>query len=233
MANSDSAFKLAFDLLSSGDAGLWQVVGLSVYVSGLATLLAMVLGGTIAGFLAVSRFPGKRIVLTLFRTMTGLPAVVVGLIVYLLLSRSGPLGVFGLLFTPGAMVIAQTVLLTPLVVALSHDILDQRWRIIGDLLRAYKFGPLQCLLTLAIESRVLLTTVALAAFGRAIAEVGAVMIVGGNIEGYTRVMTTAIALETTRGNLPLALGLGLILLLIALLVNVASSLATANSMGSR
>ncbi|MFN3415483.1 MAG: ABC transporter permease [Caldimonas sp.] len=210
----------AIALLLSFDPRLWSIVALSLQVSGLASILAMALGLGLGAWIAVSRFPGRHAVLVLLNTSLALPAVVVGLVVYLLLSRAGPLGPLGILFTPTAMVIAQVVLVLPIVTALVRQHLESAMNDHGEQLRSLGAGRMASALILAWDERTALATVALAAFGRAIAEVGAVMIVGGNIDGVTRVMTTAIALETSKGDLPLALGLGLVLLTVVLALNV-------------
>ncbi|WP_019559971.1 MULTISPECIES: ABC transporter permease [Caldimonas] len=210
----------ALALLSSFDPRLWSIVMLSLQVSGTASLIAMGLGLALGAWIAVSRFPGRAAVLVLLNTFLALPAVVVGLVVYLLLSRAGPLGPLGLLFTPAAMVVAQTLLVLPIVTALVRQHLEAAMNDHGEQLRSLGAGRLCSALILAWDERAALATVGLAAFGRAIAEVGAVMIVGGNIDGVTRVMTTAIALETSKGDLPLALGLGLVLLAVVLALNV-------------
>ena len=207
-------------LITQADARLWQVVFLSLSVSGAASALAAVLGLVGGAWLAVSRFPGQRLLLLVLNTLLALPPVVVGLTVYLLLSRSGPLGPYGLLFTPGAMVVAQTVLVLPLVTALTRQLVADALRGNGEQLRSMGAGPLQSALLLLVHERMALMTVLLTGFGRAISEVGAVMIVGGNIDGITRVMTTAIALETSKGDLAQALALGLLLLAVVALVNL-------------
>lgn len=231
MTDDANALRLALDLLWSGDAALWQVVWLSVRVSFSAVLAAALCAIPLALWLSRRHGWGKRIAITLARTATGVPAVLVGLLVYLLLSRSGPLGVLGLLFTPTAMIIAQAVLIFPLILVMSLTVFHAKWRQFGEMFQALNIRPGQQVLPMLREGREGLLTAGLTAFGRAIAEVGTVMIVGGNIEGFTRVMTTAIALETSRGNLALAVALGLILLLIALLVNLAVSLLS--SQGSQ
>jgi len=176
--------------------------------------------GLVGGaWLAVARFPGHRLVVIVLNTLLALPSVVVGLVVYLLLSRSGPLGSMGLLFTPTAMVIAQTILVLPIVAALARQLVGDSLRDGGDQLRSMGARPLTCALLMLLHDRWAVVTVLLTAFGRAIAEVGAVMVVGGNIAGVTRVMTTSIALETSKGDLPLALALGLVLLAVVGLVN--------------
>jgi tungstate transport system permease protein len=216
-------FQQAADLVINVDARLWRIVALSLAVSGSATVMGVLLGLPVGALMAVSRFPGRPLVLALLNTLLALPSVVVGLLVYLLLSRSGPLGSFGILFTPTAMVVAQTVLVLPIVAALSRQVIEGRWREHGEQLRSLGAGRFVSALILAADERMVMLTIALTAFGRAVAEVGAVMIVGGNIDGFTRVMTTAIALETSKGDLPLALGLGVVLLgVVALLHGVAA-----------
>ena len=169
--------------------------------------------------IALTKFPGRNGVIVVLNALMGLPPVVVGLVVYLLLSRSGPLGSFGILFTPAAMIVAQTILVAPIIAALSRQTIEDLWVEYRDELDAMNVGPLQRIATLIVDARFSLVTALLAGFGRAAAEVGAVIIVGGNIDGFTRVMTTAIALETSKGNLPLAIGLGIILLALVLIVN--------------
>ncbi len=216
------AFALAFELIARLDADLLEIVGLSLQVSlsavGLAALIGLPLGAAVALF----RFPGRVIVAALLNAFMGLPPVVVGLIVYLALSRAGPLGVLGLLFTPAAMIAAQCLLVIPIVAALTAQIVADLHEEYDEALRSLAAGPGQVLGTLLWDGRHSLLTAILAGFGRAIAEVGAVMIVGGNINHATRVMTTAIALETSKGNLALALGLGVILIALALTVNLAA-----------
>jgi len=214
-------FLSAFLLIFQWGGDLWEIIGLSLRVSLTSVAISTLLGLPLGALLAVKRFRGHHAITILVNTMMSLPPVVVGLFVYILLSRSGPLGVFGLLFTPTAMVIAQTVLITPIVVALSRQHFQQEWERVGEQLRSFNIGTMDALPTLFWETRAALTTVVLAGFGRAIAEIGAVMIVGGNIDHLTRVMTTAIALETSKGNLELAMALGIVLLTLALLVNVA------------
>ncbi len=209
----------ALHLVSNFDPGLWSVVLRSLAVSGLATLLACAAGLGLGAWLGVVRFAGRGVVVTLLNTALAVPAVVVGLVVYLLLSRSGPLGFLGWLFSFQAMVLAQTLLVLPLAVALTRQVIDDADRDRGEQLASLGARlPIRGAL-LAWDERYALLTVVITCFGRAIAEVGTVMIVGGNIEGYTRVMTTAIALETSKGDLPLALGLGLVLLSVVLLLN--------------
>ncbi|MBA3624223.1 MAG: ABC transporter permease [Methylibium sp.] len=210
----------AVALIVQAESRLWEVVALSLGVSGTACLLAAGIGLAGGAALAVARFPGRRALLVVLNTLLALPAVVVGLVIYLLLSRSGPLGSWGLLFTPTAMVIAQTVLVLPIVTALTREAVESSWQLNGEQLRSLGAGRWMSGALLLWDERLALLTVLLAAFGRAIAEVGAVMIVGGNIDGHTRVMTTAIALETSKGDLPLALALGMVLLGVVLLLNV-------------
>jgi tungstate transport system permease protein len=207
-----AALQAAGSLVIHFDARLAQVLSLSLGVSGMACLLASGIGMAAGAWLAVARFPGQRALVAALNTMLALPSVVVGLAVYLLLSRAGPLGALGILFTPAAMVVAQTVLVLPVVAALTRQLIADAWHGNGEQLRSMGAPPFVAALLLLLHERLALVTVLLTAFGRAISEVGAVMIVGGNIEGVTRVMTTAIALETSKGDLPLALGLGLLLL---------------------
>ena len=214
----------AFQLLGGGDPTLYQIVGLSMRVSLSATLLATMIGLPLAAMLAVYRFPGRGVAVTFLNAMLGLPPVVVGLTVYLLLSRAGPLGDWGLLFTPTAMVIAQTILIVPIIAAIAHRTLEDYRAEYLEQLRSFRLSRHAIAATLIYEARFSLATAVLAGFGRAVAEVGAVMIVGGNIAGVTRVMTTAIALETSKGDLPLALGLGIVLISIACAVNAAAFL---------
>ena len=215
----DSAAQ-AVQLVANRDPQLLHIVGLSMSVSALACVIATVLGLLAGGVVAVWRFPGRGAVIVVLNTLLALPSVVVGLVVYLLLSRAGPLGSWGILFTPAAMVIAQAILVTPLVAALSRQVIEDAMRDHGEQLRSLGAGRLACALILAWDERLALLTLALVAFGRAVSEVGAVMMVGGNIAGVTRVMTTAITLETSKGDLPLALALGLVLLGVVLLLNV-------------
>mgnify|MGYP003625851793 FL=1 len=216
-----TAFSEAGALLISFDPDFLSIVGLSLRVSLSAVALACLIGFPLGAIVALTRFPGRGFVILLLNTFMGLPPVVVGLIVFLVLSRAGPLGVLGLLFTPAAMIIAQTILVTPIVAALTRQIVADLWVEYGEHLKSLDAGPITTLVTLIADARYSLTTVVLAGFGRAIAEVGAVMIVGGNIDHATRVMTTAIALETSQGNLSTALGLGIVLLFLALTVNAA------------
>jgi tungstate transport system permease protein len=218
------AFALALRLIGSRDPDLWQAVLLSLQVSLTASLIAFVIGAPLGAYLAVRRFAGRSAVLVLANALLGLPPVVVGLAVYVALSQSGPLGGLRLLFTPAAMIIAQTLLTLPIVIALSHRATAGFWERFGDSLTIDGASPKRSVLTLLAMARAGLVTAYLAAFGRAIAEVGAIMMVGGNIRGYTRTMTTAIALETSKGNLALALGLGLILISLATAVSAATFL---------
>lgn len=210
----------ALQLIISLDAGLLAIVGRSLAVSAVACTLACGLGLLLGAWLGVARFAGRGAVLTLLNTFLAVPSVVVGLVVYLLLSRSGPLGFLGWLFSFKAMVLAQTVLVLPVVTALTRQVVEDAEAVHGEQLRSLGAQPFIRSFLLAWDERYALLTVIIASFGRAISEVGAVMIVGGNIDGFTRVMTTAIALETSKGDLPLALGLGLILLGVVLLLNV-------------
>jgi tungstate transport system permease protein len=216
------ALGAAGSLITGLDAQLVQIVGLSLRVSLTAVLIACVLGLPLGAAIAVGRFRGRRALIVVLNALMGLPPVVVGLFVYLMLSRAGPLGEFGILFTPAAMVIAQTILIAPIVAALSRQVIEDAWQEYREQLRSLGAGLLTSAVTLLWDTRFSLVTIVLAGFGRAAAEVGAVMIVGGNIDGVTRVMTTAIALETSKGDLPLALGLGIILLSLVLALNAAA-----------
>jgi ABC-type tungstate transport system substrate-binding protein len=223
---------LALNLIAHADAELLRIVGLSLRVSVTACALGAVAGLLLGAWLAVARFPGHGVAVWLVNTLLALPSVVVGLLVYLLLSRSGPLGSWGLLFTPTAMVVAQTILVVPLIAALSRRLVLDGLTEGGDQLRSMGAGPLMCALLMLVHERYSVLTVLLTAFGRAVAEVGAVMVVGGNINGVTRVMTTAIALETSKGDLPLALALGLVLLGVVGLVNLVISALQARGGGA-
>ena len=211
----------ALNLIASFDSALWTVVLRSLAVSAMACLLAYGLGVVLGAWLAVARFSGRGAVLLGLNTLLALPSVVVGLVVYLLLSRTGPLGFLGWLFSFKAMVLAQFILVVPVVTALTRQVVEDVERQHGEQWASLGAGPWLRGILLAWDERLALMTIAVAAFGRAISEVGAVMIVGGNIDGFTRVMTTAIALETSKGDLPLALGLGFVLLLVVLLLNAA------------
>lgn len=225
MDDLGAAFSTALDLVAAGDPALAAIVGLSLRVSLAAVALAALVGLPLGALLAVARFPGRRGVVVALNALMGLPPVVAGLLIYLLLSRSGPLGGLGLLFTPSAMVVAQAVLIAPILAALSRQVLEELWEEYAEQLRSLGAGPRRAVPTLLWDGRFALLTVLLAGFGRASAEVGAVMVVGGNIEGFTRVMTTAIALETSKGDLPLALALGVVLMAIVLTVNALAQLA--------
>jgi len=220
---SDSA-GTALDLVVSLDPVLLSIVWRSLAVSATACLIACALGLVLGAWLGVTRFTGRGAVLTVLNTFLAIPSVVVGLLVYLLLSRSGPLGFLGWLFSFKAMVLAQTLLVLPVVTALTRQVVEDAENLHGEQLASLGARPLVRSLLLAWDERYALLTVVIASFGRAISEVGAVMLVGGNIDGFTRVMTTAIALETSKGDLPLALGLGLILLGVVLLLNAATGL---------
>src|SRR5687768_7302737 len=206
------------------DPRLWQIVALSLGVSLSAVAIATVIGMPLGAAIAVGRFPGRQALIVVLNALMGLPPVVVGLFIYLLLSRAGPLGDLGLLFTPPAMVIAQTVLVLPIIAALTRQSVEDAWREYEEQLRSLGVHGWRGALTVLWDIRYSLLTAVLAGLGRASAEVGAVMIVGGNIDGVTRVMTTAIALETSRGDLPLALGLGVVLIAIVLALNAAADL---------
>jgi len=214
---------LAAQLITRADADLWRIVALSLRVSATACVVGALIGLCLGAWLAVARFPGHRAVVWCVNTLLALPSVVVGLVVYLLLSRSGPLGAMGILFTPTAMVIAQSILVVPLIAALSRRLVLEGLSEGGDQLRSLGAGPFQSALLALLHERFGVLTVMLTAFGRAVSEVGAVMIVGGNIDGFTRVMTTAIALETSKGDLPLALALGVVLLGVVGVINLVIS----------
>jgi tungstate transport system permease protein len=216
------ALSAAFALLVVLDPNLVEIVVLSLRVSLSAVAIAALLGLPLGAAIAVARFPGRQTVIVFLNALMGLPPVVVGLLVYLLLSRSGPLGPLGILFTPAAMIVAQTVLILPIIAALSRQAIEDAWREYEEQLRSLGAHRVNAALTLLWDTRFSLLTTILAGFGRAAAEVGAVIIVGGNIDGVTRVMTTTIALETSKGDLPLALGLGMILIAIVVAVNAAA-----------
>lgn len=222
MTDFVAAFQTAFAMIITLDEGLMEIVGLSLRVNFVAVGFAIAIGFPVGAAVAIFPFPGRRIVVVTMNALMGMPPVVVGLIVYLLLSRVGPFGVLGLLFTPTAMIIAQCILVTPIVAALTRQTIEDLWTEYQDQLRSLGAGAFQTLRTLLWEGRFSLSTAALAGFGRASAEVGAVMIVGGNIDHLTRVMTTAIALEVSKGDLSLALGLGIILISLSLCVNSAT-----------
>jgi tungstate transport system permease protein len=209
----------ALELIVSGDPALIAIARLSLIVSLSAAIAAALIGLPFGALIALARFPGRELAIVVLNALMGLPPVVVGLAIYLLLSRSGPLGSWGLLFTPQAMIIAQTILITPIIAALARQTIEDLWVEYRDELAAMDVGLAGRVATLLWDARFSLVTAVLAGFGRAAAEVGAVIIVGGNIDGFTRTMTTAIALETSKGDLPLAMGLGLILIAIVILVN--------------
>ncbi len=217
---SDSAS--AFELLLTGDPALLAIVQLSLVVSLSAVVFAGLIGVPFGAALALTRFAGREAVVVILNALMGLPPVVVGLAVYLLLSRSGPLGSWGLLFTPQAMIVAQTILVAPIIAALTRQTIEDLSSEYRDELAAMDVGPLGRIATLIWDGRFSLVTALLAGFGRAAAEVGAVIIVGGNIDGFTRTMTTAIALETSKGDLSLAIGLGTVLIAIVIVVNAAA-----------
>jgi tungstate transport system permease protein len=219
MQDFSGAFQLAFDLIASGDPTLVEIVLLSLRVSLTAVVAACLVGLPIGAAIAVTRFPGRGTVIVLLNTMMGLPPVAIGLLIYMLLSNAGPLGILELLYTPAAMIIAQAVLVLPIVAALARQVIEDLNAEYDEQLRSLGVSRVRAIATLLWDGRYSLLTVALAGFGRAIAEVGAVIIVGGNIARVTRVMTTAIALETSKGDLALALALGFILISLALIVN--------------
>ena len=212
----------ALQLLITGDPALLAIVRLSLVVSLSAVVLGALVGVPFGAAVALTRFRGREAVIVILNALMGLPPVVVGLVVYLLLSRAGPLGSWGLLFTPPAMIIAQTVLIAPIIAALTRQTIEDLWTEYRDELAAMDIGPWTRIATLIWDGRFSLVTALLAGFGRAAAEVGAVIIVGGNIDGFTRTMTTAIALETSKGDLPLAIGLGMVLIAIVVAVNAAA-----------
>lgn len=209
----------ALELIWSGDANLFAIVGLSLFVTLFATVLAAVVGMPLGALVALTQFPGRNVLIVFLNGSMGLPPVVVGLVVFLLLSRSGPLGPLGILFTPQAMIVAQAVLIAPIIAALTRQVIEDLWAEYREELTAMDVGRSSRVATLLWDARFSLVTILLAGFGRAAAEVGAVMIVGGNIDGFTRVMTTTIALETSKGNLALAVGLGLVLIGVILAIN--------------
>jgi tungstate transport system permease protein len=219
MTDFSDAFTAAFLLILRPDPDLIEIIGLSLRVSLTAVAIASLIGLPLGAAVVLFRFPGRRMIIVLLNAFMGLPPVVVGLVVYLLLSRAGPFGVFGLLFTPTAMIIAQCLLITPLVAALTRQAVEDLWQEYAEQLSSLGAGPGRAVGTLLWDGRFTLLTAILAGFGRATAEVGAVMIVGGNIDHTTRVMTTAIALETSKGNLALALGLGIILMTLSVVIN--------------
>lgn len=212
----------ALALVLGGDPALYAIVSLSLVVSLSATAAAALVGLPLGALLALANFPGRTLVVVIINAFMGLPPVVVGLAVYLLLSRSGPLGFLGILFSPRAMIVAQALLVLPIMAALTRQTVEDLWAEYRDELTAMRVPPLGRIATLLWDARFSLTTTLLAGFGRAAAEVGTVMIVGGNIDGFTRTMTTAIALETSKGDLPLAIGLGILLISLIVLVNAAA-----------
>ncbi|HEX4780733.1 MAG TPA: ABC transporter permease [Usitatibacter sp.] len=219
MRDIAASFTLALGLATGGDPQFWGIVELSLAVSIASAFAACALGMPLGALVAVKEFPGRRAVVVVMNSLFGLPSVVVGLVVYLLLSRAGPLGAWGILFTPPAIVIAQSILVLPVVAALARQFVEDAWRGYREQLTSLGVSATRAVPTLLWDLRYSLLTVVLAGLGRATSEVGAVMIVGGNIDGVTRVMTTAIALETSKGNLPLALGLGVVLLTVVLVLN--------------
>ena len=228
MQDFTQELRMALSLILGGDSELWAIVLLSLHVSLMAVVIAAAIGMPLGAALAVGRFPGRRALIVLLNALMGLPPVVVGLLVYLMLSRSGPLGVLNLLYTPSAMIVAQVVLVTPIVAALTRQTVETLDAEYSEQLRSLGVSRLASVPTLLWDSRLALLTALLAGFGRAIAEVGAVIMVGGNINHVTRVMTTTIALETSKGNLALALALGTILIGIAVTVTGAVSLLGLN-----
>lgn len=217
------AFHLALNLIWQFDAELMRIIGLSLRVSLSAVVIGSIIGLPLGAFLALARFPGRNACIVVLNASMGLPPVVVGLVVYLILSRSGPLGTFGWLFTAAGMVVAQVVLITPIVAALSRQVVADLWSEYEEQMRSLGLTRLGAIATLLWDGRFSLSTAILAGFGRAIAEVGAIIIVGGNIAGVTRTMTTAISLETSRGDLALAMALGIVLLAIAISINAAAT----------
>ena len=224
MNDINDALAAAFAMVVGFDKDLAEIVGLSLEVSLSAVFIAAVIGLPLGAATALFRFPGRKVIIVVLNAFMGLPPVVVGLIVYLLLSRAGPFGVLGLLFTPTAMIIAQVILVTPIIASLTRQVMEDLWREYEEQMRSLGAGPVRSLTALLWDGRFSLFTAILAGFGRASAEVGAVMIVGGNIDHATRVMTTAIALEVSRGDLALALGLGLILMVLSTFANGAAFL---------
>ena len=214
------AFSTAFKLIIWLDPSLFEIVWLSIKVSISSLLIASIFGFPIGALLAIKSFPGKALIITIFNSMMGMPPVVVGLVVYLAVSKSGPLGWLEILYTPYAMIIAQVILILPIIIALSTQVLTELHKEYENIFKIFSVPPRTAILTYIMDSKDALLTIFLAGFGRAISEVGAVIIVGGNIDHVTRVMTTAIALETSKGDLPLALALGIILLGLSLLVNI-------------
>lgn len=223
MNTISEAFLLSLQMMARLDPELLRIIGLSLRVSLSAVVIGSLIGLPLGAMLALTRFPGRNACIVVLNACMGLPPVVVGLIVYLILSRSGPLGTLGWLFTPAGMVIAQVVLITPIVAALSRQTVADLWSEYEEQLRSLGLTPLKAIATLLWDGRFSLSTAVFAGFGRAIAEVGAIIIVGGNINGFTRTMTTAISLETSRGDLALAMALGIVLLAIAITINAAAA----------
>ncbi len=230
MKEIGEAFAIAFKLLFSFEHDLYEIIFLSLKVSSIAVAISCLIGFTLGAALATTRFAGRRVLVVVLNAFMGLPPVVVGLVVYLMLSRAGPLGVLGLLYTPTAMIVAQVILITPLIAALSHQILQDLQLEYDEFFRSLNLGAKTRITTLLWDGRSGLILAALAGFGRAVSEVGAVMIVGGNINHFTRMMTTAIALETSKGTLAMALALGIVLITISITVN---ALALSLRIGSR
>ncbi len=230
MQEIPQSLSLAVALITSLDSTLLSIAGLSLRVSAIAVLAAALLALPFGAWLALARFPGRQAVIAVLNGMMGLPPVVVGLLIYLLLSRAGPLGTFGLLFTPAAMMIAQALLIFPIIAALARQVIEDAWSEYREQLVSLNASRFQCTRALLWDTRFTLSTSVLAGFGRAIAEVGAVMIVGGNIDGVTRVMTTAIALETSKGDLPLALALGVVLMSMVIAINLAAQWVKSTAM---
>jgi len=229
MTDFSAAFSAALSLVLGLDASLTEIVGLSLRVSLIAVAIAAFIGLPVGAAIALFRFRGRFFIVVAVNALMGMPPVVVGLIVYLLLSRAGPFGVFGLLFTPTAMIIAQVVLVTPIIAALTRQVIEDLWIEYEEQMRSLGAGPARAVPALLWDGRFTLITAILAGFGRASAEVGAVMIVGGNIDHITRVMTTSIALEVSKGNLALALGLGMILLVLSASINAGAYLIQHNT----
>ena len=230
MSEISLGFSTAFTLLGTANTELLSIVWLSLKVSGIAVIIASLLALPFGAWLALVRFPGRQSLIAILNGMMGLPPVVVGLLVYLALSRAGPLGPLGLLFTPAAMVVAQTLLIFPIIAALTRQVIEDAWSEYREQLTSLNASRSQAMMALLRDMRFTLLTAVLAGFGRAIAEVGAVMIVGGNIDGVTRVMTTAISLETSKGDLALALALGIVLIAIVVLVNAAAQIIKTTAM---
>ncbi|MBL8520295.1 MAG: ABC transporter permease [Betaproteobacteria bacterium] len=230
MLELSQAFSLAFSLIVRADAQLLAISALSLKVSGVAVVVAALVALPFGAWLALAQFRGRGAVIALLNGLMGLPPVVVGLLVYLLLSRAGPLGALGILFTPAAMMVAQAMLILPIIAALTRQVVEDAWGEYREQLLSLNASRMQCMQALLWDLRFTLSTTVLAGFGRAIAEVGAVMIVGGNIDGVTRVMTTAIALETSKGDLPLALALGVVLMAMVVAINLAAQAIKSRAM---